>query len=431
MKTKSGLTVTESNEWRYTKDNVESDSDVTKYKVFNITWNVADFKKRLNSLKQGVKCWEIVNLGGQKVSLGVERQTEFTHRRESRHPVVEYEDWLDLSVRNVGEEIVWIYSVEVSLASPHHQYSQQCGSVDLHQNERVKDLNRFISVDRLRKEVLLNTNFSGCLETVWKIKVESGGVRPPLGYIVEERGELANHFWSLFQNSLLTDYTIVCGGEEIKVHRAVLAARSDYWRALLASGWVESESCSTEREITKETLYTLLEFIYTGRVQEKMEPRQMENLLEAANFYGVDSLKEQCEEGLILSLGPTNLVDRLVLADTFSATQLRRVAKQMLIQNVDMLTDIPDWKQKLETRISLALEVMEGLAVARANSTKTIRRRNSLEYWVSASERVADHESDNDSEDFDGDVEVQGGVDDLQGGNNVLFNDGVPVAQMM
>jgi len=301
--------------------------------------------------------------------------------------------------------------------------------VDLHQNERVKELNRFINVDRLRKEVLHNSNnFSGSLETVWKIKVESGGVRPPLGYIVEERGELANHFWSLFQNSLLTDYTIVCGGEEIKVHKAVLAARSDYWRALLASGWVESESSSTERAITKETLYILLEFIYTGRVQEKMEPRQMESLLEAANFYGVDSLKEQCEEGLILSLGPTNLVDRLVLADTFSATQLRRVAKQMLIQNVDMLTDIPDWKQKLESRISLALEVMEGLAVARANSMTRGRWRNDGEYQET--ERVADQESDYESEEFDADVEVQG-MDDLHGGNNVLFNDGVPVAQMM
>jgi len=431
MTKKSGLTVTESNEWRYTKDNV--DSDVTKYRVFHITWNVADFRTRLNSLKQGVKCWEIVSLGGQKVSLGVERQCEFRHRRQRQgtlwHPVVEYEDWLDLSVRNVGEEIVWISSVEVSLASPHHHYSQQCGAVDLHHNERVKELNRFINVDRLRKEVLHNSNnFSGSLETVWKIKVESGGVRPPLGYIVEERGELANHFWSLFQNSLLTDYTIVCGGEEIKVHKAVLAARSDYWRALLASGWVESESSSTEKAITKETLYILLEFIYTGRVQEKMEPRQMESLLEAANFYGVESLKEQCEEGLILSLGPTNLVDRLVLADTFSATQLRRVAKQMLIQNVDMLTDIPDWKQKLESRISLALEVMEGLAMARANSMTRGRWRNDGEYQES--ERGADQESDYESEEFEADVEIQG-MDDLHGGNNVLFNDGVPVAQMM
>merc|ERR1719153_1758502 len=113
------------------------------------------------------------------------------------------------------------------------------------------------------------------------------------------------------------------------------------------------------------TLRLFLEFLYTGRVAEKLEPKQMELLLEAADFYGVFSLMEQCEEGLIASLEPSNLMDRLVLADTFSSSNLRRVAKQMLVQNMDWLVKMPDWKKKPEGRVGLVLEVMEELAKAR------------------------------------------------------------------
>merc|ERR1712226_680072 len=186
---------------------------------------------------------------------------------------------------------------------------------------------------------------------------------------------------------------------------------------------------STEmKSVSKDILHILLEFIYTGRIQDKVEPRQMEYLLEAADFYGVSSLKELCEEGLILSLEPTNLVDRLVLGDTFSAAQLRRVAKQMLIQNVDMLIDIPDWKHKLESRVSLALEVMEGLAQAEATSVKRVRCR--MERPPLPSEREPDPEMEPEDS-TDEELDDLQDMDDLHGENNVLFNDGVPVAQLI
>ena len=177
---------------------------------------------------------------------------------------------------------------------------------------------------------------------------------------------LTNQFYNLYQQDILTDYTLICAGESLKVHKAVLAARSEYWQALLTSGMVEAVEDSSEvLAVDLPTLRLFLEFLYTGRVAEKLEPKQMELLLEAADIYGVFCLMEQCEEGLIASLEPSNLMDRLVLADTFSASNLRRVAKQMLVQNMDWLVKMPDWKKKLEGRVGLALEVMEELAKAR------------------------------------------------------------------
>ena len=41
--------------------------------------------------------------------------------------------------------------------------------MDLHFNERVKDLDKFVNVDRLKKELAKNTTFS----MIWKIKVNT------------------------------------------------------------------------------------------------------------------------------------------------------------------------------------------------------------------------------------------------------------------
>ena len=53
---------------------------------------------------------------------------------------------------------------------------------------------------------------------------------------MEDRSVLTNQFYNLYQQDILTDYTLICAGESLKVHKAVLAARSEYWQALLTSG---------------------------------------------------------------------------------------------------------------------------------------------------------------------------------------------------
>ena len=179
---------------------------------------------------------------------------------------VEYSDWLELGLRNLSEEILWLSSLQVSLAPPHQHHSQRCGAVDLHQNERLQELPRFLLVTKLRSSVLGPGQSS--LDTVWEIRVESEGPRPPPGCLGEERPDLASDLWQLFRQDVLTDYTLVCGGEEVRVHRAVLAARAEYWRGALTSGMREATGARAEvSQVTRQTLHLLLEFIYTGRIK--------------------------------------------------------------------------------------------------------------------------------------------------------------------
>jgi len=408
----SGLQCVESAEWAYSREGL--DGGITKYRVFEVHWSIPDFLARLNNLKSGVRCWESVMLGEQKVTLALERDARYhAPRHVPNTSKVLYDDWLHLDLRNTSQDILWLHSVEVSLGSLGIKRQCHYAPVDLHFNERVKDLDKFVNVDRLKKDLQKNASF----DMVWKIKVECGGCQPTRGHLVEDRSVLANQFFQLYQQDILTDYTLVCAGESLKVHRAVLAARSEYWRALLTSGMVEAVKDSSEvLAVNLPTLRLFLEFVYTGRVAEKLEPKQMELLLEAADFYGVYSLKEQCEEGLIASLEPSNLMDRLVLGDTFSASNLRRVAKQMLTQNMDWLVQMPDWKKKLEERIGLALEVMDDLANARLKEVVKTR--------ASPIREVEEEEEEEYQEVFHGNEPAYGEND------HVIFNEGVPVAQM-
>ena len=56
------------------------------------------------------------------------------------------------------------------------------------------------------------------------------------------------------------------------------------------------------------------------------------------------------------------LATPLPSGDTYSADRLRRLAKEMLVENSKKLELITDWKTKLAARTELVLEVLEELA---------------------------------------------------------------------
>jgi hypothetical protein len=72
--------------------------------------------------------------------------------------------------------------------------------------------------------------------------------------------------------------------------------------------------------------------------------------MHAADFYVVGGLKRRCEEWLLARLDTANMVDLLILGDTYHAARLRDRAKQMLLENSKKLDLIMDWKEKLATR---------------------------------------------------------------------------------
>ena len=74
---------------------------------------------------------------------------------------------------------------------------------------------------------------------------------------------------SLFQNfankGVLTDVTLVCDGKELKAHKVLLAAASDYFSAMFTGGMLEADMDRVEIQgVDAVALELLVDYCYTG-----------------------------------------------------------------------------------------------------------------------------------------------------------------------
>jgi len=85
---------------------------------------------------------------------------------------------------------------------------------------------------------------------------------------------------------ILCDFTIIAGGLEMHVHRNVLVACSDYFRAMLTGDMRESrEPCVTLQGISSFGLQAVIEFIYSGALKISLD--NVEEILAAASHLQV------------------------------------------------------------------------------------------------------------------------------------------------
>ena len=127
----------------------------------------------------------------------------------------------------------------------------------------------------------------------------------------------------IFGSEVGRDFTLVSGdGDERHVHKAVLNASSPVFERMFQSNL---EECRTGRcvipDISTATLDMLLNFMYHCSVAD-LTKNAME-LLPPADKYEIFDLKKACEEALKNTVNLENMADLLVLADMFSATELK------------------------------------------------------------------------------------------------------------
>ena len=70
---------------------------------------------------------------------------------------------------------------------------------------------------------------------------------------------------NLRELGMLTDYTLCAGGSSWEIHRIVLVACSDYFRAMLTSDMLESKQMSADlKGVSAIGLSAIINFAYTG-----------------------------------------------------------------------------------------------------------------------------------------------------------------------
>ena len=217
------------------------------------------------------------------------------------------------------------------------------------------------SVLQMKKKQLMSC---GRMEFRMRISlVEEGTVSPQVS-LREDTSEinrlrkLSENFSNLLLDENTSDFLILCGDDEFRVHRNILKSRSSYFNGLLSNNFAENKTGRIViKNMDSNTVKSLIEYMYSGRLKDLES--NCTQLLKAANMYDLPLLKKSCEDELISTMTVDNVVDLFVLAEDHNAVELRMVAKTMILENKAVIVEQEGWDTKLGI---LVIELFKAVA---------------------------------------------------------------------
>ncbi|VFV45494.1 kelch-like protein 6-like [Lynx pardinus] len=143
---------------------------------------------------------------------------------------------------------------------------------------------------------------------------------------------LQNGLDTLRVENALTDVILCVDIQEFSCHRVVLAAASNYFRAMFCNDLKEKyEKRIIIKGVDAETMHTLLDYTYTSKAL--ITKQNVQRILEAANLFQFLRMVDACASFLTEALNPENCVGILRLADTHSLDSLKKQVQNYIIQN--------------------------------------------------------------------------------------------------
>lgn len=189
--------------------------------------------------------------------------------------------------------------------------------------------------------------------------------------IIEKRSEnvtkvnldnslLSTSFEAMYGSALYSDYTLVTAdGEDIPVHKNVLASRSQVFAAMMETKLKEGEEKKAViDDIDSKSLKEFLRFLYCGRVNEIETVAT--DLIHAAEKYGLKDLKPLCVQSMIKTISMDNAIETFIIADLHGESYLKKFSLDYIMWNYEELKDHESWK-KLTT--NLYKEILDFAAI--------------------------------------------------------------------
>ncbi|OCT81052.1 kelch-like protein 6 [Xenopus laevis] len=143
------------------------------------------------------------------------------------------------------------------------------------------------------------------------------------------------------ENSL-TDVALCVGDKVFPCHRVVLAAASNYFRAMFCNDLKEKyEEKIIIQGVDPETMQIILDYTYTSKVV--ITKFNVQKILEAASLFQFLRMVDACSSFLTEALHPKNCVGILRLADTHSLESLKVQVQNYIIQNFSQVLNQEDF----------------------------------------------------------------------------------------
>ncbi|XP_066279895.1 kelch-like protein 24 [Branchiostoma lanceolatum] len=168
-------------------------------------------------------------------------------------------------------------------------------------------------------------------------------------------GSLLQGLQELRSDNLLTDVVLCVSGKEIPCHRNILAACSEYFRAMYCSSLRESkEHKVTIHEVSPGALQLLVDYAYTSKVTITEE--NAVKLLEGANFFRILPVRDACVTFISNNLSGKNCLQMLHIGNMLSCPDLEKKARSCALKEFATVSKTPEFllltKDQLITLIS-------------------------------------------------------------------------------
>lgn len=178
---------------------------------------------------------------------------------------------------------------------------------------------------------------------------------------VLEEAVYAEQFHSLLLTSDHSDIKFVVGdpSEEVFAHKAILSARSEYFRVMFKKGGMSESTLSsiTVLDHTSSAFRMMLEYIYCNRVRdlENCDLASIVSLLILANEYCLDRLQYLCEVAASRCLDNENIARTTLLSMNYDLQKLKLECKSFLSKNVVELRRDSKFRKEVEDSPQLGL----------------------------------------------------------------------------
>ncbi|XP_063932773.1 inhibitor of Bruton tyrosine kinase [Zophobas morio] len=139
------------------------------------------------------------------------------------------------------------------------------------------------------------------------------------------------------------DVTIKCAdGKEVKAHKCILAAQSDYFNNLFSTRWHGTETRTITLPCSRSIVEALLEYLYTDTLSylNNKEQDHLFKLIILADQLFITRLKEQCEYLLFHCLTLKNCVQFLTFANLYNAQKLKYCCLKFIVSNIAPLLEV-------------------------------------------------------------------------------------------
>uniref|UniRef100_A0A1A8RQT8 Kelch-like 23 n=1 Tax=Nothobranchius rachovii TaxID=451742 RepID=A0A1A8RQT8_9TELE len=148
----------------------------------------------------------------------------------------------------------------------------------------------------------------------------------------EHPAEVLDALRHFYLRGLFTDVTLQCAesGQVYHCHRALLAARSSYFKVMFTADMRErSNSVIKLRGLDCGVLGALLDYVYSAQV--RITESNVQNLLEAADLLQFTAVKQACEEFLVRLLDVDNCLGMHTFAELHLCPSLEREARRLML----------------------------------------------------------------------------------------------------